>query len=110
MTTDERTSTVARYRRFAELEAAPASPLYSELAAAVAADDGLLDFLVSMPADKRQPNLLFAAVAYLHGVPSGPEELRQRIRDDGDRVRETMLARYTQTNEPGRCAALLTAL
>jgi hypothetical protein len=67
MTADERAATVRQYRRFAELEAAPTSPLYAALAAAVAADDG-------------------------------------------DRVRATMLTRWTQTNEPARCAALLTAL
>jgi hypothetical protein len=110
MTQDERTRTVRQYLRFAEEEAVETSPMYSVLAAGVAADHVLLDFLLALPAPKRQPNLLFAAVAFLHGVPTGPEELRARIRDDGDRVRATMLARYTQTNEPGRCAALLTAL
>ena len=52
--------------------------------------------------------LLFGAIAFLSGVPAGPDELHARIRDDGDRIRETMLARFTQTNEPARCAALLT--
>jgi hypothetical protein len=110
MTEDARARAVRRYRRFAEEEAVEASPLYSALAAAVAEDDVLLDFLLALPEPKRQPNLLFAAVAFLHGVPTGPEELHARIRDDGDKVRATMLARYTQTNEPGRCSALLTAL
>jgi hypothetical protein len=110
MTEDERSRTVRQYRRFAEEEAVETSPLYSALAAAVAEDDALLDFLLALPAAKRQPNLLFAAVAFLHGIPSGPDELRARVRDGGDRVRATMLARSTQTNEPGRCLALLTAL
>src|SRR5687768_17618968 len=110
MTEDARARAVRRYRRFAEEEAVETSPLYSALAVAVAEDDVLLDFLLALPEPKRQPNLLFAAVAFLHGVPTGPEELHARIRDDGDKVRATMLARYTQTNEPGRCSALLTAL
>jgi hypothetical protein len=110
MTGDERARTVRQYRRFAEEEAIEASPLYSALAAAVAEDACVLDFLLALPAPKRQPNLLLAAVAFLHGIPADPGELRERIRADGDRVRATMLARYTQTNEPGRCAALITAL
>jgi hypothetical protein len=32
------------------------------------------------------------------------------IRDDGDRIRATMHSRFTQTNEPARCAALITAV
>ncbi|WP_324273880.1 DUF2332 domain-containing protein [Blastococcus brunescens] len=110
MTDDDRTRTVRQYRRFAEVEAVDTSPLYAELAAAVAGDEELLDFLLALPAPKRQPNLLFAAVTFLHGTPRGPAELRGRVRDDGERVRATMLARFTQTNEPGRCAALVTAL
>lgn len=110
MTDDERSRTVRQYRRFAEVEAVEASPLYAELAAAVPSDDVLLDFLLDLPAPKRQPNLLFAAVGFLHGTPAGPGELRSRIRDDGDRVRATMLSRWTQTNEPGRCSALVAAL
>jgi hypothetical protein len=110
MTEDERDRTVRQYRRFAEVEAVGTSPLYAELAAAVAADDALLDFLLELPPPKRQPNLLFATVTYLHGATGGPAELRAHLRDDGERIRATMLSRYTQTNEPGRCAALVTAL
>lgn len=110
MAADERARTIGQYRRFAEVEAVETSPLYARLAAAVADDGALVDFLLELPAPKRHPTLLFAAVAWLHGPPSGQEELRARIRDDGDRVRATMLARWTQTNEPGRCAALIVAL
>ena len=108
--TDDRQRIAAGYRRFAEVEAATASPLYARLATAVADDREILDFLVGMPTGKRQPNLLFAAVRYLHGTPTGPRDLRRAVLADGDRLRATMLARATQTNEPARCAALLPLL
>jgi hypothetical protein len=98
------------YRRFAEVEAAEASPLYARLALAVADDPDVLSFLGALPTGKRQPNLLFAAVRYLHGTPGEPDDLRRAVLEDGDRLRATMLARATQTNEAARCAALLPLL
>jgi hypothetical protein len=110
MSDEDRSRTARQYRRFAEYEAAAASPLYGRLAAAVAEDDGLLDFLVALPVPKRQPNLFFAAVAFVSGVPADSQELRERVGADGERIRATMLERFTQTNEPGRCSALVAAL
>jgi hypothetical protein len=104
---DDRARIAAGYRRFAEVEAAEVSSRYAELAVAVAADDDLLRFLADLPTGKRQPNLLFAALQFLDGVPRDAAELRRRVLDDGDRLRATMLARATQTNEPARCTALL---
>ena len=107
---DDRSRIARDFRSFTEAATGASSPLYAELAAAVADDDGILDFLARLPREEQQPMLLFGTVAFLHGTPSGPAELRARIRDDGDRIRETMLSRFTQTNEPARCAALITAL
>jgi len=98
------------YRSFAEVEAAEASPLYAEFARAVADDERILRFLAGLPVGKRQPNLLFAAVQYLHGTAADADEFRRLVLDDDERVRATMLARATQTNEPARCAALLPLL
>jgi hypothetical protein len=98
------------YRRFAEIEAAEVSPLYGRLALAVAGDREVLAFLAALPTGKRQPNLLFAAVRFLSGLPAGPEDLRRVVLEDGDRLRATMLTRATQTNEAARCAALLPLL
>jgi hypothetical protein len=100
----------ARYRRFAEVEAAVASPRYASLARAVAEDDVVQDFLLSLPRPKRQPNLVFAVLRLLGGVPADGAELRARIQADPERVRREVLARATQTNEPARAAALLPAL
>jgi hypothetical protein len=110
MANADRSRIAKEFRGFVAAAAGASSPLYAELAAAVADDDGILDLLLSLPRPKQQPMLLFGAIAFLDGPPAGPDQLRAAIRDDGDRIRETMLARFTQTNEPARCAALVTAL
>jgi hypothetical protein len=109
MGNDDRGRIAREFRGFVEAAAA-SSPLYAELSAAVAEDDAILDFLLRLPRPKQQPMLLFGAIAFLDGPPKDPDQLHAAIRDDGDRIRETMLARFTQTNEPARCAALVTAL
>jgi hypothetical protein len=110
MSEDDRSRIAREFRSFVEAAAAAPSPLYAELSAAVAEDDTILDFLLGLPRSRQQPMLLFGAIAFLDGPPAGPEQLHAVIRDDGDRIRATMLSRFTQTNEPARCAALVTAL
>jgi hypothetical protein len=110
MVDEELERIAAGYRTFVE-EAASSSPLYAELAAAVAGDRDVLRFLVGLPAGKRQPNLLLAALQYLNGAaPRDGDELRQMVVDDAERLRATMSARATQTNEPARCTGLLPVL
>jgi hypothetical protein len=99
------------YRRFAEVEAAGVSPQYAELAAAVAGDADVLEFLGTLPRAKRQANLLLGALTFLHGAPPADgAQLHEQVLGDADRLRTTMLARATQTNEAARCAALLPVL
>lgn len=94
------------YRHFAEVEAAPVSPLYAEWARAAADDDVVLERLLQLPASRRQANLLFAA-ARLHGVPVGPwAEAREHIVEHWEGIARTMRVRRTQTNEAGRMAVL----
>jgi hypothetical protein len=102
-------STAENYRAFSA-EAHGRSPLYEELARAVADDPLLLGFLGALPAAKRQPNLFFAAARYLLGAPADRAALSKLVRDRGDELAATMRARRTQTNEPARCATLLPAL
>jgi hypothetical protein len=97
------------YRNFAD-EASAESPGYSELAAAVAGDHDVLQFLATLPAGKRQPNLLFAALRFLGDAPADGATLHDRVRSGAERLRATMLSRATQTNEPARCAAFLPVL
>jgi hypothetical protein len=100
----------ARYRRFAEVEAHGRSPLYEAFALGVAGDTFALDFLDALSDEKRQPNLLFAALRHVCGTPRDWSTFRTKLRDNAPAVRETMLARRTQTNEAGRCATLLPVL
>ena len=88
------------YLRFAEVEARGHSPLYETLARGVAADPEIIAFLTALPREKRQPNLLLAAVRHLCGTAGGWDEFRRAVIDNADPVRELMLARSTQTNEP----------
>ena len=98
------------YRRFAVEEARGVSAPYERLAGFVARSPEILAFLASLPAERRQPNLFLAAVRHVAGVPASGEALVDIIRRAPGDVRRVMLARTTQTNEPGRCAVLLPAL
>ncbi|HYU13306.1 MAG TPA: DUF2332 domain-containing protein, partial [Stellaceae bacterium] len=99
-----------RYLRFAIDEARGESKVYERFALAVAASRELLIFLAGLPSDKRQPNLFLAAVRHLCGVPESENRLAEIVRREHRRIRALMLARTTQTNEPGRCSVLLPLL
>ena len=108
---DRRHETTAEtYRRFARGEAAGRSPLYEALSLRIAEDAAVLDFLLTLPPPKRQPNLLLAAYRWHRGVAAGWEEFRAGLLAEAPAIRATMLERATQTNEPGRCATLLPVL
>jgi hypothetical protein len=98
-----------RYLRFAE-EAVGRSPAYVALAEAVADDQAILSFLGTLPHEKSQPNLLFAAACYLLGQPADIEQLRGLVSECPSELAREMVLRQTQTNEPARCATLLPAL
>jgi hypothetical protein len=98
------------YLRFAEDEVRDKSPLYGELLRGVASDPEVIGFLLTLPREKRQPNLFLAAARHLFGTPAGWDQVRRDVLRDKDALRAVMLARSTQTNEPGRCAALLPVL
>jgi hypothetical protein len=102
--------TAASYRQFAAHETRGRSPLYEQLTSSVADDPELLAFLAHLPPEKRQPNLLLAAVRYLAGLQSSYGSFRAVVLERRTEVAATMLARRTQTNEPARCATLLPAL
>ena len=102
------------YRHFAEHEAKGESPTFARWAAGVAGDPEVLALLGGLPVAKRQPNLVFAAARW-HGAATPVDEpdyaaLRSVLVGDWAAVRETILARSTQTNEVGRCATLLPLL
>lgn len=99
-----------RYSIFAEREARGVSRLYEQIAYHVAASDAVLHFLSTFPVPKQQPNLLLASVKFLLDTASDPAEFERWVLDHSESIRDVMLARSTQTNEPARCATLLPAL
>ena len=108
---DDAAMAVARtYRRFGRLEARGRSAAYEALAESVAGDAALVSFIASLPPEKRQPNLLFAAARYLLGAPPAIGSLRELASQSRAELTEVILTRRTQTNEPARCAVLLPAL
>ena len=108
---DDVTADVVRtYLMFAQREARGRSPAYQALALAAAADPAVVRFVASLPGDKHQPNLLFAAARYLLGGPASIGSLRALVHESTAELAAVMLARRVQTNEPARCAVLLPAL
>jgi hypothetical protein len=99
-----------RYASFAVDEARGVSEIYESLSLAVAASPELLAFLAGLPVDRRQPNLFLAAVRYVSGVPESADHLAEIVRQEHQQIREVMLSRTTQTNEPARCSVLLPLL
>src|SRR6202162_1759538 len=99
-----------RYATFAADEARGSSEIYRRLAQAVAGSADVLEFLATLPAERRQPNLFLAAVRHLFDVPDSERQLIDIVRRKHEPIRELMLSRTTQTNEPARCAVLLPLL
>jgi hypothetical protein len=99
-----------RYENFAMRQAEPTSPSYKELCLHVAQSGTLLRFIAGLPIERQQPNLFLAAVRTVGGVPNGVDALDEVIGQHGGMVREVMLTRTTQTNEPARCAVFLPVL
>lgn len=99
-----------RYGRFARDEAPGRSDLYAEWASGVAGSAVVAAVLARIPANRRQPPLVFAVTRML-GAPLAPfREWASWLADHADEVVAESAARSVQTNEPLRCAALLPAL
>ncbi|MGE3409188.1 MAG: DUF2332 domain-containing protein [Pirellulales bacterium] len=100
-----------QYKRFAENECKGYSDLYFRLANDVARDNELVEFISQRPVT--QPNLFFASIQFLTGperMPVSAAELSVVVRDRNAEIAALMQSRRTQTNEVGRCAAILPAL
>ena len=102
--------TAETYEDFGRRQAGGSSPVFRDWATSVAADPEVLALVDTLPEAKRQPNLVLAAARW-HGARPGPYDgLRRVLLERWEAVRETVLARATQTNEVGRCAVLLPVL
>lgn len=99
-----------RYRSFARNEAAGRSPLYERLAMHVSESPAALAFLSTLPPAKQQPNLFFAAVRLVAGTPLSIAAFEVSLEKHAAAIKQVMLSRTTQTNEPGRCSVLLPSL
>ncbi|MBZ4014671.1 DUF2332 domain-containing protein [Streptomyces purpurogeneiscleroticus] len=109
-----------RYAEFSWQQARGESEAHEELTARISRDPEFCDFLGASlpPGNKQQPNLLLAAVRYLDGphADQGPRgdfayrTWREWTIRHWDDVRDVMMRRLTQTNEPARCATLLPLL
>lgn len=99
-----------RYIRFAESEARGRSPSYADLGIRISGDREILGFLLTLPLAKRQPNLLLAAMRRRFELMTESGRFWETLLANRGTVRELMLARSTQTNEPARCATLLPVL
>lgn len=109
MDSDERElEEIARwYRWFAVNEATGNSSLWAELSEGIADDSDLLTLLARLPKAKRQPNLFLASYRSFFGVPDNFLSFRADALRNFETIAGRMIARSTQTNEPGRCAVLL---
>lgn len=99
-----------RYRHFVEEQVRNHSPLYEEFALTVADTPDILAFLAELPPAKQQPNLLLGAVRHVCSLPRDGAAFAEAIRSRGTEIRSIILARSTQTNEPGRCALMMPIL
>ena len=99
----------ARYRHWADVEAAGTSPQYADWAHGVADTPELVEHLADLGA-KRQPNLVFGAARWI-GIPDAPwSEVEHLFLEKWDQILPVIRTRATQTNEAARCATLLPAL
>nr|WP_279626421.1 DUF2332 family protein [Pseudovibrio hongkongensis] len=98
------------YRRFALIEAGMSSPLYAAWAEACAESEQILTLLRQLPKGKQQPNLLFAAVRLHLGEIIAKNRFEERVIENWDIIRNTIMRRNTQTNEVARCGYWLPIL
>jgi len=101
---------IARYRRFAEEEAPGRSSLYERWAQSVWTTPELAAVLARIPATHRQPPLVFAVSRLLGASEAEDADWGAWVLAHADALVSESAARSVQTNEPGRCAALLPAL
>ncbi|MGY1706056.1 DUF2332 domain-containing protein [Geodermatophilus sp. SYSU D00697] len=118
--------TLARvYRRFGEVDAAATSPLYQRVAVALSGSDEALRAIEAVPAGKRHPAVVLAALHDLALAGRAPALAAAYAAGDGDaaagaaidallRMTDAVVAiavrRRLRTDETGRCAVLYPAI
>ncbi|KOX15799.1 DUF2332 domain-containing protein [Nocardiopsis sp. NRRL B-16309] len=100
-----------RYEAFAVDYEQGSSPAYAEIARELARDRTVVELVCGLPeGNKRQPNLLLAAVRYLGGPVDTWAGFRAYVVEHWESVRAVVLERRTQTNEVRRLASMLPVL
>ncbi|TQJ31438.1 DUF2332 domain-containing protein [Microbacterium sp. SLBN-146] len=112
MTPDAATiaAVIERYARFAREEAPGRSELYAEWSAGIAGDPDAAAVLARIPETRRQPPLVFAVARMLGSTDVPYPQWRAWLLGHADELVAEASVRSLQTNEPGRCAALLPGL
>ncbi|WP_033443723.1 DUF2332 domain-containing protein [Saccharothrix sp. NRRL B-16314] len=113
------------YRHFGEAEAAGTSPLYERVAVALSESDEALRAIEAVPARKRHPSLILAALHDLALAGRAPELAAAYAAGDGEaaagaaidtvlRMTDAVVAiavrRRVRADETGRCAVLYPAI
>ena len=113
------------YRRFGEVDAAGASPLYERVAVALSESGEALRAIEAAPARKRHPTVILAALHDLALAGRAPALAAAYAAADGDaaagaaidtllRMSDSVVAiavrRQARANETGRCAVLYPAI
>lgn len=96
------------YRWFAS-EAA-SSPTWQRLCLWIADHPEVNARLDALPGRKRQPNVFLGALRYLSGPTAPGPDFVAWVDAHWAELERVMVARSTQTNEPGRCAVLAPVL
>jgi hypothetical protein len=112
------------YRHFGEVDAAGTSPLYERVAVALSESDTALRVIEAVPARKRHPTVILAALHDLALAGRAPDLAAAYAAADGDaaagaavgtllRMADSVVAiagrRRTRADETGRCAVLYPA-
>ena len=103
-------ATAEWYRHFGTVDAPGNSKCYAEWSVGIAEDPELLRRIEQWPYNKRQPLLMLAAARFLGAQVSPYPEFRAFLDARWPEISRIVLTRATQTNEAGRCAALLPSL
>jgi hypothetical protein len=113
------------YRHFSEVDAAGTSPLYERVAIALSESDGALRAIEAVPAHKRHPMVILAALHDLALAGHAPALAAAYADSDGDaaaaaaidtlvRMTDSVVAiavrRRTPASHTGRCAVLYPAI
>jgi hypothetical protein len=102
------TAVARAFEQFA-VDCRDSSPIYERLSLGVMRDQQLLELAAHAGRKQPVPNLLFAAVRFLHGDVGSIDTFRSFCLVHAAEIQRILETRRVQTNEVGRCAYLFPA-